>query len=246
VNVVNGALSLGALVGVFLSGGFVYWQVGRYAAPQVPVSLFDERKEVYAFVIGLFVGVPLSLFLIFLVNAAYNGALISAVVDLAILVVGAELAQAVLRRSRYFGEGNAAPFYALGLRAGIGGIFALALVAQYLEGTTLTGEGLALVLAQSVALVAIQVTAGLVGSPSRGPSGSRLGRPLSGGLLAAGGVGLLLVAASSGAIDGLVGAGVVTAATIVVYRGRREATLGTVRPPGAPAPAGTPFGRTGE
>ena len=39
-----------------LAGGFVYWQVGRYAAPQVPVTLFDEKREVYAFVIGLFMG----------------------------------------------------------------------------------------------------------------------------------------------------------------------------------------------
>jgi hypothetical protein len=246
VNVVNGALSLGAFVGVLLSGGFVYWQVGRYAAPQVPVSLFDERKEVYAFVIGLFVGVPLSLFLIFLNNAAANGALTSALIDLAILVVGSEIAQYSLLRSRYFGEGSAAPFYALGLRAGIGGILALALVAQFLEGSDLTVEGLALVLAQSVALLALQVTAGLVGLPSRGRSGSRLVRQLSGGVLAAGGIGLLLVAASSGAIDGLVGAGAVTVGTIVVYRGRRATTLGTIRPPGTPAVTVAPFGRIGE
>ncbi|MCI4350012.1 MAG: hypothetical protein L3K15_00625 [Thermoplasmata archaeon] len=242
---VNGALSLGAFVGVLLSGGFVYWQVGRYAAPQVPVSLFDERREVYSFVIGLFVGVPLSLFLIFLTNAAANGALTSALVDVAFLAIGGELAQWALLRSRYFGEGSSAPFYALGLRAGIGGILALAIVTQYLEGSTLTLEGLALTLIESVALLAIQVTAGLVGLPARGVSAPRLGRPVSAALLAAGGLGLLVVATSSGTVDGILGAGAVIAIAAVLYRGRRDVTLGTIHPPGAPVPVPTPFGRRG-
>ena len=59
-------LSLGALVGVGLSGGFVWWEVGRFAVPQVPVSLFDERRELIAYTAGLFVGVPLAVaFLLF-------------------------------------------------------------------------------------------------------------------------------------------------------------------------------------
>ena len=75
---VNTALSIGGLVGVALSGGFVYWQVGRFAAPQVPRTLFDERKEFMAYTVGLFAGIPLALALIFYVDALGFGALIAA------------------------------------------------------------------------------------------------------------------------------------------------------------------------
>ena len=240
---VNGSLSLGALVGVLLAGGFVYWQVGRYASPQVPVTLFDEKREVYAFVIGLFAGVPLTLFLLFLTSAANRGAVTAALIDLAIVVAGAEVAQWALLRTRYFGEGSAAPFYALGLRAGIGGIFSLGVVAQALEQSTIAIGGLSVALLQSLALVCLQVATALVALPGRSPGRGVRGSPLSAGLLGAGGIGLLILASNSGVVPGLVGAALVTAGAVIVYRGRREATLGSIRPAGAPAPPSSPFGR---
>ncbi|MCI4319605.1 MAG: hypothetical protein L3K23_05695 [Thermoplasmata archaeon] len=240
---VNASLTLGALVGVLLAGGFVYWQIGRYAAPQVPVTLFDEKREVYAFVIGLFVGVPLTLFLLFLTSAANRGAVTAALIDLGIVVAGAEVAQWVLLRTRYFGEGSAGPFYALGLRAGIGGILSLGVVAQALEQTTLTLGGLSVALLQSLALVCLQVATALVALPGRTTGRGIRGSPVASGLLGAGGIGLLFLAANSGVVTGLVGAALVTAGAVVVYRGRRDATLGTIRPPGEPAPPSSPFGR---
>jgi hypothetical protein len=241
--VVNASLSLGALVGVLLAGGFVYWQVGRYAAPQVPVTLFDEKREVYAFVIGLFAGVPLTLFLIFLSSAANRGAVSAALIDLAIVVVGAEVAQWVLLRTRYFGEGSAGPFYALGLRAGIGGILSLGVVAGYLEQPTLSLEGLGLALLQSLALVCLQVATALVALPGRSAARGVRGSPVAAGLLSAGGIGLLFLAATSGVVTGMVGAVLVTAGAVLVYRGRREPILGSIRPAGEPAPPSSPFGR---
>ena len=49
LKMVVASLTLGAVVGVLLSGAFLYWEVGRYAEPQVPVTLFDERKELFAY-----------------------------------------------------------------------------------------------------------------------------------------------------------------------------------------------------
>src|SRR5208283_3550709 len=69
------SLTLGGLVGVALSGGFVYWEVGRYSTPQVPQTLFDERKEVTGYTVGLFVGVPLAVAYILFVDSMANGAL---------------------------------------------------------------------------------------------------------------------------------------------------------------------------
>jgi hypothetical protein len=58
--VVVASLSLGAVAGVLLSAGFIWVEVGRYATPQVPETLFDERREIFAYTAGLFIGVPLA------------------------------------------------------------------------------------------------------------------------------------------------------------------------------------------
>ncbi|MGI0155066.1 MAG: hypothetical protein ACREDE_02865, partial [Thermoplasmata archaeon] len=131
-------LTLGAVVGVLLSGGYVYVEIGRFATPQVPETLFEERREVFAYTAGLFVGIPLAIAFLFFLTAMANAALPGALILLATLIAGTEVAQWGLLRAHYWGTGDSGPFYALGFRAGIGGIFALTLVAQYLAGPTLT------------------------------------------------------------------------------------------------------------
>jgi hypothetical protein len=244
---VDGALSIGGFLGVLLSGAFIYWEVGRYAAPQVPRSLFDERKEVFAYTAGLFVGVPMAFLLILLTSAIANGAVIAALIDVGILVGATELAQWALTHSVYFGRSESTPFYALGFRAGIGGILILGAVTAYLGGPTITAGGLVFLATESVALLAIQVNGGLVSIPR--PS-EATGGPISG--LAVGFVGMAVLSFGL-AISGLTGAAaglLVVAALVPSYRRLRKRVLARVRPPGAPEVASErsadrPFGRTG-
>ena len=244
---VNGALTIGAVIGVALSGGFVYWQVGRFAAPQVPVTVFDERREVFAYTAGLFVGVPLSLFLLFVMVATASGALVAAALGLAAFAGATEAAQWGLLKTRYFGEGAARPFYALGLRAGIGGILSLAIVTQYLGAGSLALDGMVAVLVQSIALVALLVTGSLISIPSRRSGRAPAGGAVSGGLFTAGGLALLAVSAASGPLSGTIGAGVTALVAAYLYRQRREVILTKVPAPGAdlrPPASSTPYGRT--
>ncbi|MGA7860871.1 MAG: hypothetical protein WCB19_03330, partial [Thermoplasmata archaeon] len=153
-------LEVGGFLGVLLSAGYVYLEIGKFATPQVPTSRFNESKALAAYVVGLFVGVPLALVWIFFEVSVAGGNAISAIIDVVLLAVGGQLAQTVLLRTHFFGFTPADPFYALAMRAGIGGLLTLGTVAEYLGGTV-TPLGIALAATQSVALVLIQVTGGL-------------------------------------------------------------------------------------
>jgi hypothetical protein len=229
-------LSLGALVGVLLSGGFVWWEVGRYATPQVPVTLFDERRELFAYTAGLFVGVPLAIAFVLFFDSMANGALPGALLFLALLVIGTEIAQWALLRTRFWGPGESGPFYALGYRAAIGGIVALALVSQYFGTASPTADGIALIVLQSVAVVGLEVAGALLSMRARPGSGRTGGGPVSGSIF--GVVGFFLVglgpiageaAAFGGALVALLGAA-------LVYR-RLRPILAAIPPPGGRPPA---------
>jgi hypothetical protein len=246
--VVVASLSLGALVGIVLSGGFIYWEIGNYATPQVPETLFEERKVVFAYTAGLFVGVPLALPLIFYITAMSNAALPGAALFLATLVIGTEAAQWALLRTVYFGRSPASPFYALGFRAGIGGILVLALVTQYLSGLSVTVLGLAVLLLESLAIVLLEVAGTLLSLRATPGSGRLGGGPLSGALVQA--VGFFLV--GFGALLGIVYG---TAAALIAIFGaywvyfRLRTILRTIPPPGGSGPSPVPlpkgpYGRT--
>lgn len=241
------SLTLGAVVGVLLSGAFLYIEVGRFAEPQVPVTLFDERKELFAYTAGLFVGIPLAIaFVLFQVSMG-NGALVSAFVFLALLVIGDEVAQWALLRTRYWGASPSRPFYALGYRAAIGGIISLAIVSQYLANPTITVDGTALVVLESGALVALQVAGGFLSLPAAGGEKTG-GSHLAGGLFSAFGFFLLGLGYIGGEVTAYVGALIALLGAVIVYR-RLRPLLARVPPPTAgpkpPAPKGPlPFGRT--
>jgi hypothetical protein len=153
-------LEIGGILGVILSAGFVYFELGKFATPQVPKTRFDESKAIVAYVVGLFVGIPLALVWIFFEIAVASGGWISAIIDVCLLVIGGEIAQTAILRTHFFGFTPADPFYALAARAGIGGLLIVGTVAEYLAGrTTLLGD--ALVVTQSFALLLIPVTGGL-------------------------------------------------------------------------------------
>lgn len=240
-------LSLGALVGVALSGGFVWWEVGRYAIPQVPTTLFDERRELFAYTAGLFVGIPFALAYVLFVLSMQNLALVSAALFLALLVGGTELAQWGLLRTRFWGVGESGPFYALGYRAAIGGIIALALVTEYFSGATPGPEGIALAVVEAVAVVALEVAGALLSMRARPGSDRVGGGPAAGAIFGAVGFFLLGLGATGGVITGFLGALVALLGALLVYR-RLRPTLGTIPPPGSGPPTSTPrdraFGRT--
>lgn len=176
-------LAVGGFLGVLVSGAFVYWEVGRYAAPQVARSRFNESKALWAYTAGLFVGIPLAiLFRLYVIAVAGGSLLFSGLIDIGLLVVATEAAQFVLARSRYFGVQDATPFYALSFRSAIAGILIVGEVAGGLEAS-LAGPSLAVIAAQSLALLAIQVTGALQSIPRSPVARQAGGGPLSGALI---------------------------------------------------------------
>jgi hypothetical protein len=246
-------LTIGAVVGVVISGGFVVVEIGRYATPQVPETLFEERHEVFAYTAGLFVGIPLALALLFFLDSMANGALPGALLWLLILVGGTEVAQWALLRTRYWSQGESGPFYALGYRAGIAGIFGLTVVAQYLSGSAVVVGGIALVLVQAIAILGLEVTGALLSLPPSETAGRKGGGPVPGIIFGA--VGFFLVGLGPLAGPGASGEPVAFAAAIVallgaalVYR-RLRPMLAEIPPPTAggvaPRPRGSvAYGRT--
>ncbi len=241
-------LSLGALVGIGLSGGFVWWEVGRYATPQVPVTLFDERRELFGYTAGLFVGVPIAIAYVLFALSLSNGALPSALLFLGLLVGGTEVAQWALLRSRFWGRSDSGPFYALGYRAAIGGIVGLALVTQYLSVATATADGIALVVLDSTAVVALEVAGALLslrGAPGSGQVG---GGPASGAIFGAVGFFLLGLGPIGGEAAAFAGALVALFGAVLVYRRLRSILASVPAPSAGPPPprSGTPpsYGRT--
>ena len=242
------SLSLGAFLGVGLSGGFVWWEVGRYATPQVPVTLFDERREVFGYTAGLFVGVPLALAYVLFVDSMSNLALVGALLFLVLLVVGTEVAQGMFTRTRFWGRDESTAFYALGYRAAIGGIVALALGDQYFSLSSVSVSGVALVVLDSFAVVGLEVAGALLSLRTRPGSGRTGGGPLSGGLFAAVGFFLLGLGAAAGETTAFGGAAVALFGAVLVYR-RLRTQLASIPPPTtgprvATVRVATPFDRT--
>ena len=242
------SLSIGAVVGVLLSAAFLYIEVGRFAEPQVPVTLFDERKELFAYTAGLFVGVPMAIAFVLFQISMGAGSLIGAAIFLALLVVGDEVAQWALLRTRFWGREPARPFYALGFRSAMGGIISLAIVAQYLSNPTITVDGTALVVLESAAVVALQVAGGFLSLPSDSPGERVGGSVVAGGLFSTIGFFVLGIGFVGGEATGYAGALVALLGAVLVYRRLRPA-LARVPPASAgPKPplkkAALPYGRT--
>lgn len=244
------SLTIGGVVGVLLSGAVLWWEVGRFATPQVPVTRFDERKVLAAYTVGLFAGVPFAVAYVLLLASLANGAWPGALLFLVALVGGTELAQVLVTRTAYWGAGVALPFYLVSFRAGIGGILALSAVAAYLGGTAHPqAAGLAAALLSAVALVAIEVAGSLLSRREPRPITSRTGGPLAGALFAGVAFFLLGLGPITGPAGAIAAPLVVLGGAVLSYRGRR-ALLAAVPAPGAgAAPTGPsdhplPYGRT--
>ena len=233
---VDASLALGGVVGVVLSAGFLWVEVGRYATPQVPVTVFDERKLLAAYTVGLFVGVPVAAAYLLLVASFANGAFPGALLFLATIVLVTELGQRLLVRSRYWGHVPPVPFYAVAFRAGIGGILALAVVAAYLGSVVVPAPlGLAAALLAALSLVALEVAVALLALPSTRVDLPRTGGIVAGGLFGAVAFFLLGIGPTAGPIGAIAAPLVVLAGAVLTYRGRRS-LLAEVPPPTGAAP----------
>lgn len=245
---VNGALTIGAFGGILLSTAFLYFEVGRFAAPQVPESLFDERKLLIGYAAGLFVGIPLAfLYLLFVYAITVSVALFSAIIDLAILLVAVEVAQWLFARSHYFGQVEATSLNVLAFRASVGAILTLAILARYLGGPTLDGVGLGAAIALSGAVFAVQVTGGLESIPRSPWAKSAPGGPLYGAVLSGAAFAVLGIGISLGDVATLAASLLIIGGLLPTYRRLRRVVLGALIPP-EEVPAGgsgtaRPFGR---
>ncbi len=250
---VDVGLAIGGVVGVALSAGFIMIEVGNFATPQVPETLFEERREIFAYTAGLFVGIPLVLILLIYLASMANGAFLGAILWLVVLVALTEATQWALLRSRYWGHGDSGPFYALGYRAGLSGIFGLAIVAQYLASGSLTIAGVALALLQASAILALEVAGALLSVPATPGSGRRRGGPVAGGLFSA--VGLFLIGlgplagptTATGEPVAFAAALLALLGGILVYRRLRPILSSITAPGGGPGPLpsdASSYGRT--
>lgn len=230
------SLTIGAIVGVVLSGAFLYFEVGRYAVPQVPVTLFDERKVLFAYTAGLFVGIPMAIAFILFQFSMGNAALLSALLFLGLLVVGDEVAQWALLRTKFWGSEPARPFYATGYRAAIGGIISLAVVSQYLSNPTISLDGTALVVLESMAVVALQVAGSFLSLPPTSSHERSGGGVLAGAVFSSVGFFLLGLGYIGGEVTGYVGALVALLGAFLVYRRLRPILASVPAPSAGPEP----------
>lgn len=233
-------LEIGGIFGVILSAGFLYFEVGKFATPQVPKTRFDESKEIVAYVVGLFVGIPLTLVWIFFEVAVADSGWVSAFVDVCLLVIGGELAQTALLRTHFFGFTPADRFYALAIRAGIGGLLTVGTFAHYLAGSV-TPLDAAQAGVQSVALLMIQVTGGLRALLPVPTASSVIRQRLASFFLFLVLYFLTALGGYYGAGYGLAGAGLAIAGAAYLYWDARPTVLAPPRPKSAAAaaPAGT-------
>jgi len=243
------SLTIGGVLGVLLSGGFVWYEVGRFATPQVPATLFDERREVFAYTAGLFVGIPLAISFVLFLTSMVNYALPGAILFLALLIGGTELGQWLLLRTGFWGRHDeSGPFYALGFRVAIGGIIVLAFASQYFATSTPTALGVALVLLESFAILSLEAAGALLSLRGRPGSGRVGGGPISGVIFAGVGFFLLGLGAATGVAIDFGAAAVALIGGILVYQ-RLRPLLSTIPPPAtgpreARPPAETPYSRT--
>ena len=225
-------LEVGGFIGIVLSAGFVYFEVGKFAAPQVPKSLFDESKAIVAYIVGLFIGIPLVVVWIFFEFAVAGGAWLSALVDVLLLVAAGEIAQTALLRTHFFGFTSADPFYALSTRAGIGGLLVVGTVAEYMSGPV-TALGLTLAVFQSFALVLIQAAAALRGLLPVPTASSALRQRLGSFFLVLVLYVLTVLGQAYGVEYGLAGASLAIAGSVFLYWDARPTVLTPLRRKGA-------------
>lgn len=233
---VDYSITIAAGIGVVLTAGFIMWEVGHYATPQVAENRFDERREIFAYTVGLFIGVILVIPWLYYLIAFSNADLIGVLVFLLIIAGGTELAQWGIKRTRYWGLGPSFPFYAIGLRCGIAALLITGLIAQYLLTPTITWDGLTVIALQCVALLMLEATTALISLPATPGSGRTGGGPLSAAVVTFVGFFLLGFNAFAGELIGGIAAVIALVGAVFLYS-RLRTILDRIRPP---APPGRP------
>ncbi|MEM0129035.1 MAG: hypothetical protein QXG65_02565 [Thermoplasmata archaeon] len=233
------AISIATAGGILLSALFVLWEFGHHATPQVRVSRFDERRGIFSYTLGLFVGilatVPFELYLFW----AGAGNVLSAFVFLAVVVGITEGAQAAIRRTHYWGTGPSFPFYAAGLRCGIAGLLAVAVLSSPLAANPPSPVAIVLSILAAVALLLLMVTSALLSLPPDPAGGRRGGGPVSGALLLFAGLFLVAFPYFAGPATGAVALLLAIGGSGYLYA-RLRSTFDRVLPPRPPGSAARP------
>ncbi len=222
------SLTIAAGVGIILTAVYVMWELGHYATPAVTENRFDERREIFAYTAGLFIGIVLVVPFLFYLSFFSAGTLYPTLVYLVVVVVLTEIAQWAVQRTQYWGHSPSFPFYALGLRAGFAGLIITGLVAQYLQ-SSVTVPGATVVGLESLAILWLFVTSALLSLPADPTAGRTSGGPVSGGLILA--VGLFLVGFNvfAGPLVGGVAAAIALVGALYLYA-RLRPMLERIRP----------------
>ena len=224
-------VTVGALVAVPISGAFIYLEIGRYATPQVPRTLFNERKELFAYTAGLFVGILLAfLFLLLTLSLRYGG-IYGTVISLAALLALLEGAQLLLGRSVYFGSDGSLPFYSLGYRAGAAAVLGLASVAAVLAGPSPAWDAFGASALLALAFLLLLVAGGIQSTATGRPDARKPGSIGRAAVLEGVGFLLLGIGPLGGPVGVLAASLAIAGGSAGIYWQRRDEVLGRVRPP---------------
>jgi uncharacterized membrane protein YfcA len=132
-------LTEAAFLAIVPAGILLYVILDRYAAPRVPVSLFNERTLLIAFVVGIPGGLPLAVLFLIYAGSLQQFDLASAIAYLFFFVAVAALSRTIFHRFRIFGGKTGrlrtGPFYALSFGCGIAVTIVLATADSSIPGT---------------------------------------------------------------------------------------------------------------
>ncbi len=157
-------LTEAAFIALIPAGALLYLILDRYATPRVPVSVFDERNLLIAFVAGIPGGLPLALLFLVYEGSLASLDLVSATAYLLLFLAVATLGRTILLKIQRFGgkEGKlrAAPFYALAFGCGSAVTIMLATADSALPGTNQL-YGFPALMLLSIDLVLLESWAGI-------------------------------------------------------------------------------------
>jgi hypothetical protein len=117
-------LTAAAFIALVPAGLILFLVIDRYAAPKVPVSVFEEFKVLVALIIGIPAGLPITLAFEFYANSlqASTPDLFGALAYLLLFVALANLGRMILLRFRTFSgddrKSKKAPFYVMAFGCG--------------------------------------------------------------------------------------------------------------------------------
>jgi hypothetical protein len=115
-------LTEAAFIALIPAGLLLFFVLDRYAAPKVPVSIFEEYKVLVALIIGIPAGLPVAIIFEFYANSLVGGDLPSALIWFVMFILVASLGRMILLRFKLFAGNDKrspnSPFYVMAFGCG--------------------------------------------------------------------------------------------------------------------------------